>query len=94
VNPIGMSQEEISRTEYWKALSPEAKRILDIWFLEEERSLVEAAAIYFNRTLMTTPVVDERAKKAAEVLLKNPNVMAVVELRSGLHVSQQRGVIQ
>jgi hypothetical protein len=89
LKPLGMSQEELSRTEFWRALTPGDKRILVDYFSVPERTLAEAVAIYQNRTSMTRPVVDDRAMRIAEKLLQDPNVQAVIELWNGKHISQK-----
>ena len=89
LKPIPMGAEELSRTKFWRSLTPGDKRILVDYFSVPERTLAEAVAIYLNRTSMVRPVVDDRATRIVEKLLQDPNVQAVIELRNGIHSSQK-----
>jgi hypothetical protein len=87
--PIGMSPEELSRTEFWHALKPTTKKILDFYFADPSRTMLEAVAI-FRTKLMDSAVMDAESFRISEDLLKNPNVQTVIELRNGTHISQKR----
>jgi hypothetical protein len=86
--PIGMGLQELSRTEFWRALSSQSKRVMTIYFEEPGRTLVEAVVLSHNRHLYK-PMPDGQAGEIADNMLKNVNVQAIVELRAGTHKSQQ-----
>jgi hypothetical protein len=73
----GMSREEISARTEWKSLTPSVKRILNLYFDDAERSLVDSVANFHPNLL---PDVQ---RQVADNLMQNKDVLKIVNLFFG-----------
>ena len=77
--PLGLSMEELSACDEWKALSPIEKKVLSLYFTDAlvDHNLIDAVGS-FHRDFSRTKQVE-----VAENLLKDEKVKAVIALYFG-----------